>query len=80
MRFVLLLTLLLSLGLAHAEPAPAPASGDEMSRFINDRGFLARIGDVSNKVTNRASELVMNSMAFFGCALQTWRHPSRHRF
>nr|WP_315464179.1 C40 family peptidase [uncultured Rhodoferax sp.] len=66
MRFVLLLTLLFSLGLAHAEPAPSPATGDEMSRFINERGFLARIGDVSNKVTNRASELVMNSMAFLG--------------
>jgi len=66
MRFVLLLTLLLSLGFAHAEPAPAPATGDEMSRFIHDRGLLARIGDVGNKVTNGASELVMNSMAFLG--------------
>lgn len=66
MRFVLLLTLLLSMGLAQAEPAPAAAAGDDMVKLINDRGLLARIGDVGNKVTNRASELVMNSMAFLG--------------
>ncbi len=65
MRFLLLLTLLLSFGLARAEPT-TPASTDEISRFMSDRGFLARIGDVGNKVGTRASELVMNSMAFLG--------------
>ena len=66
MRFFLLLTLLLSFGLAHAEPATTLATNDEISRFMADRGFLARIGDVGNKVGSRASELVMNSMAFLG--------------
>ena len=65
MRFFLLLTLLLSFGLVRAEPTTPPAaSNDEITRLINDRGFLARIGDVGNKVGSRASELVMNSMAF----------------
>lgn len=68
MRFVLLVSLLISVAAAHAEPAPPPttASSDEISRFMSDRGFLARIGDVGNKVGSRASELVMNSMAFLG--------------
>jgi cell wall-associated NlpC family hydrolase len=66
MRFVLLLSLLLSVGLVQAEPGPPPASSDEISRLMSDRGFLARIGDVGNKVGTRASELVMNSMAFLG--------------
>jgi cell wall-associated NlpC family hydrolase len=66
MRFFLLLSLCFSLGFVHAEPAPAPTTNDEMSRFLNERGLLTRIGDVGNKLGTRASELVMNSMAFLG--------------
>lgn len=37
-----------------------------MNRFLADRGLLARIGDVSGKMEAKASELVVNAMAFLG--------------
>jgi len=37
-----------------------------MTRFLADRGLLSRIGEVGNKVEARASELVLNAMAFLG--------------
>ena len=64
MRIALLLTLLLSCGLVFAEPAPA--SGDDMSHFLKERGLLARIGDVGERMGAKTSELVMTSMAFLG--------------
>ncbi len=64
MRFFLVCALMLSFGIAHAQTAPAPS--DDMSRLLAERGLLSRIGDVGQKVGNRATELVMNSMAFLG--------------
>lgn len=64
MRFFLACALMLTLSVAHAQQSPAPS--DDMSRLIVERGLLSRIGDVGNKVGNRATELVMNSMAFLG--------------
>ena len=64
MRFFLACALMLTLSVAHAQQSPAPS--DDMSRLLAERGLLSRIGDVGNKVGNRATELVMNSMAFLG--------------
>ncbi len=64
MRFlapIFLLTLALA---AHAAPADAP--GDDMGRFLSDRGFLDRIGDVGNRVESKASELVVSALGFLG--------------
>jgi len=65
MRIAVTLTLLVLLLSGTAQAAPA-AGGDDMSRFLADRGLLERIGDVSNKVEAKASELVVNAMAFLG--------------
>jgi hypothetical protein len=65
MRFFFLLALCLAFTAAVRAAEPPPPS-DDMSRFINERGLLARIGDVGEKMSVRASELVLNSMAFLG--------------
>lgn len=63
MRIVFILVALLLANVAHANPA---GSDDEMNRFLAERGLLARIGDVRDKVEAKASELVLHSMAFLG--------------
>ena len=63
MRIILVLAALLLINTAYANPAPSP---DDTSRFISDRGLLARIGDVGEKVEVKASELVVNAMTFLG--------------
>jgi cell wall-associated NlpC family hydrolase len=76
MRTVLTFLSLLLAGAAHAAPAGAPetiaptsepaGSGDEIGAFLSERGLLARIGDVTQKVESKASELVLYAMAFLG--------------
>lgn len=56
------LTLLLA-SAAHANPA---SSGDDMTQFLSERGLLERIGAVGTKMEAKASELVVNAMAFLG--------------
>jgi cell wall-associated NlpC family hydrolase len=63
MRKILLITLLAACATAHANPQ---GTGDEVGHFIAERGLLSRIGSVGEKVEARATELVMNSMAFLG--------------
>lgn len=63
MRFVLTLVTLLLAGTAHAD---VDAANDDMQRFMSDRGLLARLGEVSEKVESRASDLVVNAMGFLG--------------
>lgn len=63
MRKILLTTLLAACACAHANPQ---GSGDEMGRFMNDKNLLSRISAVGEQVEARATELVMNSMAFLG--------------
>jgi cell wall-associated NlpC family hydrolase len=50
--------------------ASPPTQQDEMGRFLADKGLLGQIGDqisqVSQGVTQRASELVVNAMGFLG--------------
>jgi cell wall-associated NlpC family hydrolase len=63
MRKILLTTLLAACACAHANPQ---GSGDEMGRFMTDKNLLSRISAVGEQVEARATELVMNSMAFLG--------------
>ncbi len=37
-----------------------------MADFLSERGLLARIGDVTQKVEAKASDLVLHAMAFLG--------------
>ncbi len=63
MRFAPLLLCLTLAGVAHAAPT---GSGDDLGRFVADRGLMERIGDVSNRVEAKASELVVNALGFLG--------------
>ena len=66
MRYITaLLTLLLATS-AQANPANQTFPVDDLSRILAERGLLDRIGEVGNKVEAKASELVMNAMAFLG--------------
>ena len=60
---ILLPALILFTSMAHAEPVE---STDEMGTFLAERGLLARIGDAGGKVEAKASELIINAMAFLG--------------
>jgi cell wall-associated NlpC family hydrolase len=64
-KFTTIVCLLLATA-AQAEPLGSPVSGDDMTRFLADRGLLNRIGEVGSKVEAKASELVLNAMAFLG--------------
>jgi cell wall-associated NlpC family hydrolase len=63
MRKILLSTLLATCACAHATPQ---GTADEMGSFMAERGLMSRISAVGEKVEARATELVMNSMAFLG--------------
>ena len=56
---------LLALVVFAVNAAPASAE-DDMGRFMSDRGILGQIEQVRNSVAERASELVVTSMAFLG--------------
>ena len=51
-------------------PAMAEPDGAEMDRFLQDKGLLTQIehqiGQVSQSVANRASELVVTALGFLG--------------
>jgi cell wall-associated NlpC family hydrolase len=66
MRICTVLVTLLLATAAHANPAGQTGSADDMTRFLADRGLFNRIGEVGNKVEAKASELVLNAMAFLG--------------
>ena len=63
MRLTLLLTSLLIAASAQASPGQ---SGDEMDKFLADKGLLNRLEQVRQSVGHRASELVLNAMGFMG--------------
>jgi cell wall-associated NlpC family hydrolase len=48
---------------AHATPGN---SGDDMDRFLTDKGLLTKIDKVRQNVSHKASELVVNAMGFLG--------------
>lgn len=68
MRFLLVLSLAAALSAAQA--APPDAGEDDMTRLLEERGVIARIGSqirqAREDVGDRASELVMNAMGFMG--------------
>ena len=63
MRFTLVLTTCLLAASAHAAPGQA---GDDMDRFLTDKGLLTRLDQVRQSVGHKASELVFNAMGFLG--------------
>ena len=63
MRFTLLVTCLLLAANAQATPGQ---SGDEMDKFLADKGLLNKIEQVRQSVGNKASELVVDAMGFLG--------------
>jgi cell wall-associated NlpC family hydrolase len=63
MRITALLSSLLFAASVHAAPADAP---DDMSRFLSEKGLLAQMDQVRQKVTDTASELVVNALGFLG--------------
>jgi cell wall-associated NlpC family hydrolase len=63
MRLTLLLTSLLFAASAQASPGN---SGDDMDKFLADKGLLNRLDQVRQSVGIRASELVVNAMGFLG--------------
>lgn len=63
MRITVLLLSLLIAASVHAAPADAP---DDMSRFLNEKGLLSQIDQMRQKVTSKASDLVVNALGFMG--------------
>lgn len=54
---------------AQAAPSSSSASalsGDDMDKFLVDKGLLSQISEVGQTVSNRASELVVTAMGFLG--------------
>ncbi len=67
MRIPVLLLSLLIAASANAAPSDAP---DDMSRFLSDKGLLSQMDQVRQKVTNKASDLVVNALGFLGVPYQ----------
>ena len=63
MRIILVLTLLFLAFSAHAKTYPTQ---DDINQLLAERGLLGRIGEVSDKMEAKASELVINAMTFLG--------------
>ena len=57
--------LLLLLASAGAQAMPPPAD-DDLQQFIVDQGLLTTLEQMGHAVTDRASDLVVNSMGFLG--------------
>ena len=70
MRFFGLFLSMLLAATAHAAPSGIGASGDDMDRFLADKGLLTQIEQlrqsVSKNVSNTASELVVTALGFLG--------------
>ncbi len=57
------LILLLSVSAAHADPT-RPA--DDIERFLAERGLLNQMDQIRQRVSQKASDLVVNAMGFLG--------------
>lgn len=64
----LLLVLTITTSLARAETIE---SRDEMAHFMAERGLISRLEDAGHKVEAKASELIVNAMAFLGVPYKT---------
>ena len=60
------LCILLLVASAAAQANPVAPAEDELEHFIADKGLLSAISQMSHKVTDRASDLVVNAMGFLG--------------
>ncbi len=67
MRIFVFLSFLLLAASVHAAPAEVP---DDLGRLLNDKGLLSQIDQVRKKVTNKASDLVVNALGFLGAPYQ----------
>ncbi|MCF8160828.1 MAG: C40 family peptidase [Polaromonas sp.] len=63
MRIAFLVSSLLLAASVHAAPADAP---DDMGRFLSDKGLLAQMDQLRQRVTTKASDLVVNALGFLG--------------
>jgi cell wall-associated NlpC family hydrolase len=48
----------------------APAANDELGSWLADKGLFTQMAQVSQSVTNKASELVVHAMGFLGVPYQ----------
>lgn len=51
---------------ASAQAAPSPAGGDDLDKFIADKGLLVQLDQVRQSVADTASNLVVTAMGFLG--------------
>lgn len=63
MRIYVVLASLLLAASAHANPS---GQGDDMDRFLADKGLLGKLEQVGQHVGNKASELVVSAMGALG--------------
>ena len=56
-------TALLLVANAHAAP---PQNGDDLDKFLAEKGLLSQFDQVRQNVSSKASELVVNAMGFLG--------------
>ena len=51
---------------AHAAPPSTGTAGDDMDRFLANKGLLTQIEQVRQNVSHKASELVVTALGFLG--------------
>ena len=66
MRFSGFLLSMLLAASAQAAPPGLGASGDDMDRFLADKGLLTKIEQAGQRVGHKASELVVTALGFLG--------------
>jgi cell wall-associated NlpC family hydrolase len=64
------LALAMTLWAGAAAAQNAPASSDELGSWLADKGLFSQMAQVSQSVTNKASELVVHAMGFLGVPYQ----------
>jgi cell wall-associated NlpC family hydrolase len=61
--FTAFATALLLVANVHAAP---PQNGDDLDKFLAEKGLLSQFEQVRQNVSSKASELVVNAMGFLG--------------
>jgi cell wall-associated NlpC family hydrolase len=60
----LILGVCLCLGVAHA--APPTQAADDIEKFLAERGFISQMEQLRQRMSQQASDLVVNAMGFLG--------------
>jgi len=60
------LCILLLAGCAAVQAAPQPAAEDDLEHFLAENRLVAKLGQMSHTVTDRAANLVVTAMGFLG--------------